>query len=72
MMSAQIGKLIAGQEDTPMGLLMEAMSREMPLRGMLMGGDSRLTREMLEALLLLINGRFFRGVGALIRAILSR
>jgi beta-glucosidase len=68
-MGAQMGKLIAGQEDTPMGLLMEAMSREMPLRGMLMGGDGRLTREMLEALLLLANGKFFRGVGALIRAI---
>ena len=71
-MSSQMGKLFAGQEDTPMGLLMEAMSREMPLRGMLMGGDGRLTRGMLDALLLLANGKSLRGVGALIRAILNK
>jgi hypothetical protein len=39
---------------------------------MLMSGGGPLNREILEALLLLINGKFFRGTGALIRAILSR
>jgi beta-glucosidase len=67
-MASQIKKMIAGREDTPMALLMEAMIREMPLRGMLMSEDSPFTREMLEALLTMINGQFFKGAGAFIRA----
>ena len=51
---------------------MEAMMREMPLRGMLMTGGGPLTREMLEALLDVINGRTFRGIRALVRAMMSR
>ena len=64
----QMRKMFEGQEDTPFGLLMEAMSREMPLRSMLMLGDGSLTREMVEALLTMINGEFFKGAGAFIRA----
>ena len=71
-MKSQMAQMIQGEEDTPIALLMEAMLNEMPLRGLLMMGDGPLTREMLEALLLLINGKFFRGAGALIRAILAR
>lgn len=67
----QMGKMLAGKEDTPMALLMEAMFREMPLRGMLMG-DTPLTREMLEALLLMMNGWLFKGLFALVRAILAK
>jgi hypothetical protein len=64
-----MAKMLQGKEDTPIGLLMETMSREMPLRGMLMSGDGPFTREMLDALLQMINGRFFRGAAALVRAI---
>ncbi len=71
IMKKQMGKMVAGKEDTPMALLMEAMSREMPLRSMLMG-DTPLNREMLEALLLMMNGRFFKGLFALVRAILKK
>jgi beta-glucosidase len=71
MMKKQIGKMVVGKEDTPMALLMEAVSHEMPLRGMLMG-DSPFSREMLEALLLMMNGRFFKGLFALIRGMLAR
>ncbi len=71
MMKKQMGKMIAGKEDTPMALLMEAVSREMPLRGMLMG-DTPLTRELLEALLLMMNGRFFKGLFALVRSLVMR
>ncbi len=67
-MQSQMAKLIQGQKDTPMGLLMEAMAHEMPLRGMLMMGNGTLTREMLDALLIMINGKFFKGANALIRA----
>jgi beta-glucosidase len=69
MMRSQMAKVVQGQEDTPMALLMEAALHEMPLRGMLMlGNDGPLTREMLDALLIMINGKFFKGAGALIRA----
>ena len=63
-----MGKMIQGQEGTPTALLMEAMLNELPLRGMLMSGDGPLTREMLDAILIMINGKFFKGVGALINA----
>lgn len=59
-------KMVAGKEDTPTGVLMLAMGREMPLRGMLMGGGS-LNRSNLEALLMMINGQFFKGLFALFK-----
>ena len=55
-----------------MALLMEAMAREIPLRSMLMSGDGRLTREMLEALLTMVNGKTFKGLGQMVKAILNK
>ncbi len=66
-MKNQIGKMVQGKEDTPMGMLMNAIVNEMPLRGMLMMGGP-LNRPKLEALLLMINGRFFKGLAAFMRA----
>jgi beta-glucosidase len=71
MMKKQMDKMLAGKEDTPMALLITTMAREMPLRSMLMG-NTPFTREMLDALLLMMNGRFFKGLFALMRAVLSR
>ena len=71
-MQKQMAKMIAGLEDTPTGLMMESMASEMPLRGMLMMADGSITRAMLEALLLLINGSFFKGAGAMIKAMLQK
>jgi beta-glucosidase len=67
-MKGQIGKMIEGQEGTPTAYLMEAMVREMPLRSMLMMGDGPFNREMLEALLDMINGHFFKGLFAFVGA----
>jgi len=72
MIKKQMAKMIEGMEDTPVALLMEAMAKEMPLRSMLMLGGGSLTREMLDALLVMINGKFFRGAGALIKAARAR
>lgn len=71
VMIRQIPKMIEGMEDTPTALLMHAMIKEMPLRGMLVFGGGVLTRAMLKALLLMINGQFWKGFGALIKAILK-
>jgi beta-glucosidase len=67
MMKNQIGKMVLGKEDTPMGMLMNAIIDEMPLRGMLMMGGA-LNRSKLEALLMMINGSFFKGLAAFITA----
>ncbi|HBX71074.1 MAG TPA: hypothetical protein DEH25_17280, partial [Chloroflexi bacterium] len=72
VLSKQMAKMVAGQEDTPMGLLMNAMMKEMPLRSILMFGGGSLNRGMLEALLVMINGKFFKGAGALIKALFNK
>jgi beta-glucosidase len=64
----QMAKAIQGQEGTPTALLMEAMAQEMPLRSMFMFGGP-VTREMVEALLVMMNGKFLKGAVALLRAI---
>jgi hypothetical protein len=66
-----IGKLIRGQENTPTAALMRAMAQEMPMRSMLMA-PGPLDRPKLEALLLMINGHFIKGLFSLIRSGLSR
>jgi len=68
MMKSNVAKMIEGQEDTPMAALLDAMISTMPMRSMLMSGEGPLTREILEALLIMINGKFFKGLGALIKA----
>ena len=67
-MGKQMEKMIQGQEGTPTALLMEAMAKEVPLRSILMSSDGSLNREMLEALVVMINGRFFKGASELIKA----
>ena len=69
----QIQKMIAEvDEDSPIALLMTAMAREAPLRAMLMASDGSITREMLDALLVMINGKFFKGLVSLIKGIWGR
>ena len=69
----QIQKMIAEvDEDSPITLLMMAEAREAPLRAMLMVSDGSITREMLDALLVMINGKFFKGLVSLIKGIWGR
>ena len=68
-MQRQMAKIIAGQEGTPTALMMETMLHEMPLRSLLMVADGSITREILEALLVMINGSFFKGLSSLVKAI---
>jgi len=68
MMMKQVKEMVEGEEDTPTALLMEAMVTELPLRGILMLGDGAINRGMLESLLVMINGRFFKGIAGLIKA----
>ena len=67
MLNKNISEMIKGQEDTPTGMMMANMVQEMPLRSMLMMGGP-FNRDKLDALLTMINGRFFKGLFAFIRA----
>ena len=72
-MNRQVKAMIAsGDEDSPTAMLLSAIVEEAPLRTMLMTGDGTVSREMLEALLIMLNGRFFNGLGALISAARNR
>ena len=71
-MKSQIAKIMEGQEDTPTAYLMEAMVGELPLRSMAMFGEGLVSREMLNALLIMINGQFFRGLLALFKAFFQK
>ena len=68
MMQKQVAKIIAGDEDTPTGLMMKTMIKEMPLRNLLMMGGGPLNAGMLDGLLTMMNGRFFKGLFALLAA----
>ena len=61
-----IGKMITDKEDTPTSKLLLATQKELPMRSMLMFGGG-LTRSRLEALLLIINGHFFKGLFGLFK-----
>jgi hypothetical protein len=69
----QVGKMIKeNDEDGPTALLLSAIVKEAPLKTMLMSSDGVLTREMLDALLIMINGKFFKGLPGLLRAIWNK
>ena len=68
MMTGQIMKMVKGQEDTPFAALLKAMLNEMPLRSMLMMGDGPIKRGMLEAMVIMTNGNFLKGLFAIIKA----
>ncbi|MCJ7696246.1 MAG: glycoside hydrolase family 3 C-terminal domain-containing protein, partial [Anaerolineaceae bacterium] len=72
IMEKLLAKMVAGQEESPTALLMESMVREAPLRFMLMESNGAITREILDSLIIMINGHFFKGIIALIKAIYSR
>jgi len=68
VVTGQVNKMVQGIEDTPTALLLRTMVREMPLRGLLMQGDT-LSRPGLEALLLIFNGHLFKGLAALVKVL---
>lgn len=65
--SKSIQQMLGTEQDSPTGKLMNAMLREMPLRSALMmaGGISR---EKLLALVTMMNGSFFKGLIAFLKA----
>jgi beta-glucosidase len=68
MMERQIRGMIGDDLESPTAMLLMAIVKETPLRTMMMFGEG-VSREMLDALLMMINGKVFRGLGALIKAV---
>ena len=72
IMKSQVDEMIEGDKDSPTAMLMHTAAKEGPLRFLMTMGDGTLTRGMLNALLLILNGKIFRGVWSLIKAMLSK
>ena len=68
----QSKKLTQGQEGTPTALLMGAILQEMPLRSLFMYAEAGINREVLDAGLQMINGSFFKGMSALLKALWAK
>ena len=65
-MKNQVNEMLEGDQDGPTAVLMNAMMTESPLRILMMFGG--FSRAMLEALVLILNGKIFRGLLAFFRA----
>jgi beta-glucosidase len=70
-LKSQMKKVLQAGADTPNTRLIEAMIEEMPLRALLISSQGPFTRDNLDALLDMINGKYFKGVRGLIKAIRS-
>lgn len=57
------------EKDEAVLLMIERSLAEMPLRGLVLLGGGQLGFGLVEALLVMLNGRFFAGLGALSRAL---
>jgi hypothetical protein len=72
-MSQQVKKMVKGSEgDNPIAALIEGMLKEMPLRSMMMMSNGALSGEMMAGLLRMINGKYFKGLFALLKAIVVK
>jgi len=65
VMKQQMEKMVLGQEDSPNAIMMRKMAEEGPLRIMLMSG---VDRDVVDAVLLMANGKFLKGLAALRKA----
>ena len=65
-------RMLQGQEDSVTSLIWRAGLQAAPMRAILLLDNASLTRESLEALLVMINGNLIKGLGALIKAIRTK
>lgn len=73
LMSSQVKKMFKGtEEDNPLIGMVENMLKEMPLRSLGMMSNGALKRSTMEALLLMMNGKGFKGLAALLKSIIVK
>ncbi len=68
MMQKQIEKMVKDDPEGATALMIKSMIKGMPLRTLLMMGGDALNRDMLEGLLVMMNGKFFKGLFTLMKA----
>jgi beta-glucosidase len=68
LIKRRILKMMEADPDNPNGLMMMATAQEAPLRVTLMMGAG-FTQEMVDGLLIMINGKIFTGLAVLVKAI---
>lgn len=67
MMKRRMDEMVENDPESPNTMLMQAILREAPLRTFMMAGEG-ITYDLLEALTLMVNGKFMRGLIELRRA----
>ena len=72
VMEKQIANIVKDEPDSATALMMSSMIRGIPLRAILMMGGDKLTREMLDGLLVMLNGKNLKGLIALLRAVRNK
>jgi hypothetical protein len=68
IMAKQIENMVKDDPDSATALMMRSMVGSMPLRAMMMMGGDNINRSMLESLLVMLNGKFFKGLFGVIKA----
>ena len=64
----QLEGLVKDDPNNPNAVMMRESVRGLPLRALVMLGQGRVNRGMIEGLLLMVNGRFIRGLITILRA----
>jgi beta-glucosidase len=64
----RIQEMIKDDPDSPTSQMIQAVAGEITPRLMLMMGGEQFTRQVMDGLMLLINGRYLKGLAALLRA----
>ncbi len=65
----QVEERVGKDPTSPNALIIQAAVREIPLRALLIWGGEGVTRALLDGLVTMLNGRFFKGLVAALRAI---
>ena len=62
----EIDKMTGGNDDEPISIMVRLIGEELPLRRMIMMNSGKLTYGMLDGMLMMINGRAWRGMRKLL------
>lgn len=69
LMQRQARQLIGEDEGSPNAQMIQSMLKDAPLRVLLMLGNGAVTRDTLEGVVQVLNGRYIQGIGAIIKSL---
>lgn len=65
----QVERIVGEMEEAPNALMIEASAKESPMRVLLMSSGGEVSREIMLALLMLLNGKYLRGLLELVNVL---